>query len=266
MNAVAITPNTTAQRLRDGEVALGFGVSLLRTVAAPLLAKAAGYHWLFIDMEHGAISLHDATQLCIASQAAGITPIVRIAGGAFSEGVRVLDNGAQGIIVPHVDTADAAREIVDAFRYPPVGRRSWGANVLPFSYAAPPLAQAREQVNAQLLVIAMLESDQGIANSDAIAAVQGIDVLLIGAADLTAELGIPGQWGHERVQAAYATAAAACRRHGKTLGTGGIYDNVWSRRYADMGARFVAGGNDQGFILTAARERAQLLHPAPVTP
>jgi 2-keto-3-deoxy-L-rhamnonate aldolase RhmA len=259
---VAIFPNLAAQRLRDGQLALGFGVNLLRTVAAPLIARSAGYHWLFIDMEHGAISLHDATQLCIAALPVGITPIVRIAGGAFSEGIRVLDNGAQGIIVPHVDTPEQARDAVLAFCYPPMGRRSWGANVLPFGYQAPPLAQAREQVNAQLLVIAMIESEQGVANADAIAATPGIDVLLMGAADMTAEMDIPGQWGHERVQQAFTTVAEACRKHGKTLGSGGIYDSVWSRHYARFGARFVAGGNDQGFILSAARERAQLLSPA----
>ena len=256
---MAIHSNVAAARLRAGQVALGFGINLLRSVAAPQLAKAAGYHWLFIDMEHGAISLHDASQLCIAALPVGITPIVRITQGAYSEGTRVLDNGAQGIIVPNVDNAAQARQMVEAFRYPPTGRRPWGGNVLPFSYAPPALDEARKQVNAELLLIALIESEQGVANADAIAAIDGIDVLLIGASDLTAELGIPGQWGEARIQQAFDTVSQACLRHGKVLGCAGIYDKVWSRRYMELGARFIPGGNDQAFILAAARERALLL-------
>ncbi len=256
---MAIHGNAAAARLRAGQVALGFGVSLLRSVAAPQLAKAAGYHWLFVDMEHGAISLHDASQLCIAALPVGITPIVRIAQGAHSEGTRVLDNGAQGIIVPNVDSAAQAQQMVNAFRYPPTGRRTWGGNILPFSYAPPALDEARKQVNAELLLIALIESEQGVTNADAIAAIDGIDVLLIGASDLTAELGIPGQWGDGRFRQAFGTVSQACQRHGKVVGCAGIYDKVWSKHYMELGARFIPGGNDQAFILGAARERALLL-------
>ncbi len=256
-------PNTAARRLRSGQTALGLGAHLLRTVAAPQIALAAGYHWLFIDMEHGAISLHDASQLCIACLPTGITPIVRIAAQALDEGIRLLDNGAQGIIVPHVDTAARAREIVEIFRYPPVGGRGWGGNQLQFGYRPPPARAAKQQVNQELLVIAMLESEEAIANAHEIAATPGIDVLLVGASDLTAEMDIPGDWGHPRLQEAYQTAAAACARHGKVLGSGGIYDEHWSRRYGELGARLIIGGTDLGLLLAAARARAQLFCPAP---
>ena len=102
------------QRIRSDRLTLGFGVHHLRGAAVPLLAKAAGYDWLFIDSEHGAISTQEISQLCFAALPTGIVPIVRTCRGALDEGTRALDNGALGIIVPHVDTANEARTLVEA--------------------------------------------------------------------------------------------------------------------------------------------------------
>src|SRR6201996_3709085 len=121
-----LTVSQTRQRLKAGKMALGFGVHHLRTVAAPVLAAATGHDWMFIDTEHGAFSVQETTQLCIAALPTGVTPIVRVCAGALDEATRALDNGALGIVVPHVDTAVEARRVAEAFHYPPQGRRSWG--------------------------------------------------------------------------------------------------------------------------------------------
>ena len=101
--------NKTKLKLQNNELALGFGVHHLRTSATGMIAAAADHDWLFIDMEHGAISAHEATQICIAALPTGVTPIVRICAGALDEGTRALDNGALGVIVPHVDTVEQAQ-------------------------------------------------------------------------------------------------------------------------------------------------------------
>ena len=111
-----IIPNTTLALLRGGRLALGFGVHHLRTVATPMLARAAGYDWLFLDAEHGAFSTQELSQLSIASLPVGVTPIVRVCADALDEGTRALDNGAMGIVVPHVDTAAQAKAVADRFR------------------------------------------------------------------------------------------------------------------------------------------------------
>src|ERR1043165_4908197 len=134
--------NTTKQKLKRGELALGFGVHHLRTSGTAMLAAAAGHDWLFIDMEHGAISVQEATQLCIAALPVGVTPIVRICAGALDEGTRCLDNGALGVMVPHVDTAARAKEIAHAFRYPPLRPRSWGGPPAGVGFKAPGTAGA----------------------------------------------------------------------------------------------------------------------------
>src|ERR1041384_8881070 len=188
--------NKTKLKLQNNELALGFGVHHLRTSAAGMLAAAAEHDWLFIDMEHGAISPHDATQICIAALPTGITPIVRICAGALDEGTRSLDNGALGVVVPHVDTAERAKEVARAFRYPPLGHRSWGGPPAAFGYRAPGNAEAQAALNKAILVVVMIESPQAVANAKEIAAVEGIDALLIGTSDLPADKGISRPLDH----------------------------------------------------------------------
>ncbi len=257
---MTLIANAALARLRAGQTAFGFGVNLLRSAATPMIAKAAGFHWLFIDQEHGAHSVDQATQLCLAALPTGVTPIVRVCTGALDEGTRALDNGAQGIVVPHVDTPAQAKQVGEAFRFPPQGRRSWGGGTAVFGFVAPPAAEAQAAVNAEVLIVAMIETGEAVAHADAIAATPGIDALLIGTSDLTADLGISGQIGHAKVEDAYAKTIAACRRHGKFPGMGGVYDETYSAKYIGMGARLVLGGADLSLLLGAAKARAAFLN------
>jgi 2-keto-3-deoxy-L-rhamnonate aldolase RhmA len=259
-----IVANTAKRKMADGGVALGFGVHHLRTAAAPMLAAATGHDWLFIDTEHGAFSVQEATQLCIAALPTGVTPIVRVCAGALDEGTRALDNGALGIVVPHVDTAKQAKRIAEAFHYPPDGHRSWGGPPAVYGYAPPSTVEAQRVINAEILVVVMIESPEAVANAAAIAAVEGVDVLLIGTSDLTAELGISGQLGHPKVVEAYATVGAACAKHGKVLGLGGVYDQENAARYIGMGARFVLSGADHSYIMAGAAARTAFLREVPL--
>jgi 2-keto-3-deoxy-L-rhamnonate aldolase RhmA len=254
-----IIQNNALARLRAGKTAIGFGAGALRTVATPMLAKAAGYDWLFIDMEHGAFSVNEATQLCIAALPTGVTPIVRVCTDALDEGTRALDNGALGIVVPHVDTPAQAKRVGEAFRFPPQGHRSWGGGIAVYGFQPPGAAEAQAEINQEVLVVAMIETEEAVSHAEAIAATPGIDVLLIGTSDLSADMGISGQIGHERVQDAYRKVIDASRKHGKYPGMGGIYDETWAKTYIQAGARFVLGGSDQGFILSAATARAKFL-------
>ncbi len=251
-----IIANPTLARLRDGKLALGFGVSRLRTAATPALAKAAGYDWLFLDMEHGALGFETVSEICLAALGQGITPMVRVYASALDEGARALDNGAQGIVVPHVDTAEFAREVAAAFRFPPQGHRSWGGPAASYGFRLPGAEVAQAEINREVLVVAMIETGRAVANVDAIAAVPGIDCLFVGTNDLCGDLGVPGQYGHERVVDAYAAVTAACRRHGKFAGMGGVQDEACAARYVGMGARFVQAGTDQQFLLAGASARA----------
>ena len=169
---------------------------------------------------------------------------------------RVLDGGALGIVMPHVDTADEARAIAAALRYPPLGHRSVAGGLPHFGYEKHSLADTCNAINAATMVIVMLETPQAIANADAIAAVPGIDSLLIGTNDLAMELGIPGGFGDERIVAAYQSVVDTCRKYGKHAGVGGIADQALLKRYIEMGVRLVLPGSDLAFLQSAASATA----------
>ena len=259
-----VVTNAAKRLLAGGGLALGFQVNHLRTSAVPLLAAATGHDWIFIDMEHGAFSLQEATQLCMAALPTNITPIVRICAGALDEGTRALDSGALGIVVPHVDTAQAAKRVAEAFRYPPNGHRSWGGPPVIFGFQPPALVDAQREANAEVLITVMIESPEAVANAEAIAAVDGVDVLLIGTSDLTADIGISAQSSPPMVADQYHPVRAPCAKSGKILGMGGIHDQENASRYIGMGARFILSGSDHAYIMAAGSARSAFLRRAAV--
>ena len=251
--------NPARERLARGEVSLGFGVRTARSVEIAKAMKTAGFDWLFLDLEHSAMSIETAAQLAIAGLDAGIAPIVRVPKGEYSLATRLLDSGALGIVVPHVDTADEAREIAVRLRYPPLGHRGVFSSMPHFDYRGVKVDEMTAALNAANLLIVMLETPAAIANAEAIATVDGIDVLLIGTNDLAIELGIPGELGHEKVTDAYTRMVAACRKHGKWPGMGGVYVDELLGKYIAMGMRMILAGNDLTFLMAAAGRRARLL-------
>src|SRR5215468_11066701 len=161
------------ERLARGEVALCMATRLARTAEIAMIADSCGFDALFIDMEHSAITLDAAAQICVAALPVGITPLVRIAGHRFEDATRLLDMGALGIICPNVSTRTEAEAFVRACRLPPLGQRSVaGAGALQ-GYRATPLAEVNKQGDAATLLIPMLETPEGITNADAIAATPG---------------------------------------------------------------------------------------------
>ena len=140
-----------------------------------------------------------------------------------------------------------------------MGHRSWGGPPPIYGYMPPHVSEAQKAINDEVLTVVMIESPEAVKNADDIAAVDGIDVLLIGSFDLTSELGIPGQMGHQKLIDAYETVGDACRKHGKVLGMGGINDDEDARRYIGMGSRFITSGNDHSFIVKGSIERADVL-------
>ena len=247
------------RKIRSGQITFGLGIYHLRGAPASLLARAAGYDWLFIDCEHGSMSAQEAAQISIAALSTGVIPIVRVCKGALDEGTRALDNGALGLVIPHVDTAEEARALVDAFRFPPMGHRSAGGPAAQFGYRPPATVPMQTALNQEILLVAMIESPQAVENAGAIAAIDGIDALLIGTNDLCAEMGLIGELGHERVQSAYRSVGEACARSNKVLGMGGVYDQELASRYIQIGARFILAGGDHALLLDAATRRTAFL-------
>jgi len=254
-----IVPNIAKEKLKAGELALGFGVRNARSVDIAKIAKVCGYDWLFIDLEHNTMTIDRAAEIAVAALDAGITPIPRASAHERFQTSRPLDGGAQGIVVPHVDTAEEAKRVVDQALFPPMGHRSIAGTQPLLGYESMPIKEMAETVNENLLVTVMLETPTAVANADAIAAVPGVDCLLIGTNDLCAEMDMHGRYGHEDVAKAYDTAAAGCRNNGKFLGMGGVYDEELAAKYIRKGAQFILGGQDLGWMMQAAKARSGFL-------
>jgi 2-keto-3-deoxy-L-rhamnonate aldolase RhmA len=259
---VAVT-NRMQERMARGELALCMATRLARTAEIAMIADSCGFDALFIDMEHSTISLDDAAQICIAALPVGIAPLVRIAGHQFEDATRLLDMGALGIICPDVSTKAEAEAFVQACRFPPQGARSVsGAGPLQ-GYHPTALGDVNKQGNAATVLVAMLETPEGIANADAIAAVPGIDILLIGSNDLCTAMGIPGDLRSPKLRAAYEATAKACKAHGKHLGVGGIRADVGHLvELVKLGARFVITASDVQYLMKSARAEVAELRKA----
>jgi 2-keto-3-deoxy-L-rhamnonate aldolase RhmA len=248
--------NLLKEKLDAGGLALGAGLKHAANVDIGRAMKTAGFDWLFIDMEHSAIAVDGAANVSVAAQDAGITPIVRVPGVEHHHATRVLDGGAQGIVVPHVDDVETAKRMVRNVRYPPLGKRSMYGGVPQAGFEAHPQGELMEALNRSTFLVLMIESAEGADAADEIAAVDGVDALLIGTSDLTAELGIPGQLDHPRVVEVYEKVLAACKRHGKHPGMGGVYSPPVMKRYVQMGMRLILAGSEFSFMMAGARAQS----------
>lgn len=256
---MSIIVNHAKRRLAAGELSLGMGLRQARTVDIAAIGKSCDFDWLFIDMEHSALDVDTASQIAVAGLGVGITPIIRVPGHEHHHASRLLDTGAQGIVVPHVDSVEEAERVVSHCKYPPLGHRSVAGAQPLLGFKSIPVGEATRLVNEEVLVVVMLETPQAIANADAIAGVKGIDVLLIGTNDLCAEMGMPGQFADAKVEAAYQTVIAACRKHGKFPGMGGVYEPALMQKFIGMGMRFILSGSDLSFMMSGGRERTTFL-------
>src|SRR5205807_6814911 len=162
--ATAIGENLAKKQLAANELVLCMGVNQLRTPNIAMIAAACGFDAVYIDLEHNPTSLETAAGVCVASLAMGITPIARVTSHDPHDATRILDCGGQGVMVPHVNNAAEAKAIVDACLYSPKGHRSAFGSGPALGYSATPQAEVCRILNEQTLLIAMIETPEGVEN------------------------------------------------------------------------------------------------------
>ena len=251
--------NIAKEKILKNELCLGVGLRQTRTADIGKIMSTCGYDWLFIDMEHNSMDIDIASQISVAAQDAGITPIVRVPDFAHHHATRVLDCGAMGIVFPHVDDATTAQRLVSNCLYPPNGHRSMTGVLPQLDFKQKPIAEVAKIINDSMLIVIMLESPEAISNVDSIAAVEGVDVILIGTNDLCMEMGIPGDYNNSKVKEAYRKVIEACKKHGKTPGMGGVYNEELMSEYIGMGMKFILSGSDLSFMMQSASQRSNKL-------
>ena len=211
-------PNRFQQVLGEGKVPVGHMIVEFGTRGIAQIVEAANLDFVIIDMEHGSFTQAEAADLIAWFKATTIAPFVRIPQIDRHFVARLMDAGALGIMAPDVESAAAAQTLVDAAKYPPLGRRGPTVGLANTDFKPVTSAEFMPYSNANTTIICQIESQAGLDNLEAIAATPGLDVLWVGQNDLSQSLGITGQFQHERFLAALRQVVGAAKRHHLAVG------------------------------------------------
>ena len=190
--------NHTRERLSRGETVFGCGLQVYRSMEVPRAFAAAGFDYIFIDMEHGSFNLETVHEMIIASVQSGITPIVRVGELAYSLVARLLDCGAHGIILPRVEDPKLLEQALSWMRFPPLGIRGYGVNGPMVNYEPRSFPEIIEHLNSNTLAVVQFETVTAMERADELLSLKGVDIAMVGPADLSISLGVPGQMDHPR--------------------------------------------------------------------
>jgi len=244
-------PNKVKRALIQGEIQIGTWINTLSTPKIAQILATAGFDFIYIDMEHSSFSIETVGDLCYAILAADLIPIVRPAGKDPQLLTRPLDNGAMGLLIPHVDTREEAEAVVKAIRFPPQGDR--GVNLLGVhtKFGKADANAYMESTHAETLLLAQIESRRGINSLDGILEVEGVDGAVIGRADLSTDLGFPGQATHPEVTRCVETMIAACLKHRKIPGLL-VQDVASAKEWVAKGVKLVPYASEVRLLMSAA--------------
>lgn len=244
--------NPAKERMRAGDVALGITVRLTRSPDIARIARETGHDFIYIDAQHSIFNLETIAAMALEALACDVAPVVRVRGVDDPDVSLLLDNGVTGIVFPNVATAEQARRAVAAAKFPPVGQRTVTGTYAHFGYRSVPLTAAVPMFNDATLVVVMIESPEGLANVEEIAAVDGVDVVLIGTNDMLFAMGKPGQFDDEEIVAAIDRTIAAADANGKFSGCGGNRNVEGQLAVIRKGVRFMTTQTDVGFMFSGA--------------
>jgi len=255
-------PNAIKQDILAGRTVAGAMVFEFFSPGIASILANAGCRFALFDMEHTGLGFETLKWLFSSCRGLPIEPMVRVPRGEYAWLARSLDLGARGVMIPMVESAEQARSIVQACRYPPVGRRGAAFGFAQCDYLGGDVGAKVAAYNERTLVIAQIETERGLDNVESIAAVDGVDVLWVGHFDLSNFMGIPAQFDDPRFDAAMRRVAEVARRHGKAAAFMAT-DAAWIERVRAMGYTMIAGGTDTGLLQDAYARLVEKIGEAP---
>ena len=257
--------NKTRERLSQGETVFGCGLQCYRSAEIPRTFAAAGFDYVFIDMEHGAYNLETVQDMIASSNIAGITPIVRVGEVAYSLVARLLDSGAQGIILPRVEDPRVLEEALSWMRFPPVGKRGYGVNPTMIDYESRGFPEIIEHQNRNTLAVCQFETRLAMERAGELLAVKGLDIVMVGPADLSIALGIPGQFDNPLLISTVDRLIEQCNRHGVIPGIQ-TRTVAMSKFWVERGMRFVGTAAEHALLLEKSKEAVAQLRSVRAAP
>ncbi len=259
---MTLRDNPVKAKVGSGGRALGAMVFEFFTPGMPQICANAGAEFALFDMEHTGLGFETLKAQCALCRGLPLVPMTRVPRGEYHFIARALDVGSFGVMVPMVGTADEAAHIVSSARYPPKGRRGAAFGFAHDDYQGGNVADKIAALHARTLLIAQIETVEGLGNVEAIAAVSGIDVLWLGHFDLTNSMGIPAAFDHPDYLAAVGRVVRACGSAGKTAGFLAT-DQRSARDAVARGFRMLAYGIDPLMLQDALRTGLTVLREAP---
>jgi 2-keto-3-deoxy-L-rhamnonate aldolase RhmA len=245
--------NLVKQNLRAGKLQLGAGFGQFRSPEIPKMLAAAGFHWAFLDTEHGGFDLETIQDICRVSVMAGLCPIVRVAELQYSLVARALDCGAQGVIFPRVESTELLERAVSWTKFPPRGVRGYGLTAVQVDYEPLSFNQIIEHLNANTMVVLQIETRRALEAREELLAVPGIDAVLIGPADLSISLGVPGEFQHPKMVEAMEAVRDSCLKRGIAPGTQ-TRSPALAKFWKERGMLFLGCSNDSAMLYERAVE------------
>ena len=239
------------EQLNSGRLAVGTMISEVRNPNIVYLLAQSGFDYIIVDNEHGTYSTEDISNLVAAARGAEIAVIVRIPEIRRETILKPLDSGAAGLLVPQVETAEQARQIIHHAKYPPMGQRGVGLRRAHSLYGRFDAGEYLRQANEQTLIIVQAESQTAIDNLDQIIAVEGIDAVFVGPFDLSVNLGIPGDLTHPKEIQAIDKVVKVCRKH-KTIAGIHMFDVAQITQWIAKGMRLISYSSDINMLADAA--------------
>jgi 2-keto-3-deoxy-L-rhamnonate aldolase RhmA len=240
------------KRVLAGECVYGMMIRQARDPGAPGIFAAAGYDFVFIDMEHGNYSMETVADLIRGAKSVGMPSVIRVPRLETFFISRVLDAGAEGIMVPMTSTKEEAGRIVRYSKYTPLGERGLGGQIGQTDYRPSKAVEVMREANESTLIVAQIETREAIENIDAILSVEGIDVGLIGPNDLSVSLGIPDQMNSEILIKAIEKVVETAKKRAKASGIH-IANIEAIKKWRGKGMTVLAYSTDIGFMYNASK-------------
>ncbi len=245
--------NAVKDALARDEAVIGTMLGEMLSPGTCRIVREAGYDFVIFDTEHHWPGLETVAWLLRAAKEIGLTVIVRAPASRGQWPARYLDLGADGLIFPHVETAEQARGIVDQVKFPPDGKRGLGTNIAHDDYAAEPAGEFTRRKNAETLVAVQIETALGLQNRQSILAVEGIDAVFIGPNDLSLSMGLPGQLDSPQVVQAIEDIFASAEAAGVAPGMH-AFSVEMAQKFLDAGCRFLCYASEVSLFVRASRE------------
>jgi 2-dehydro-3-deoxyglucarate aldolase/4-hydroxy-2-oxoheptanedioate aldolase len=250
--------NKVKKALAEGKVQLGCGFGTFRSEDVARILVAAGFHWAFVDTEHGSFGIETVQDICRVASYVGFCPIVRVADMQYPLVSRALDSGAQGIIFPRVESPELLEKAVSWTKFPPVGIRGFGLTPLFVDFEKVTIAQMIEHYNANIMVVLQIETQRAVDARDELLSIPGIDAVMVGPVDLSISLGVPGDFQHPKMVDAMEKIRDSCIAHNVTPGTQ-TRNLPLAKFWRERGMRFLGCSSEVGMMMDRASELAKEL-------